>query len=153
MPTSLLIRPSQTRLTAREPVPLDVVEPEDLLPVALVGTVSAGQPIDIYDDSEELEVPAAWVSKNTFALRVRGDSMLEEQVCDGDVIIVEQRTCADNGETVVARINGEQATLKKLYVEPDHIPLQPANPDMDPLILRHEDVEVLGIVKVVVRRT
>jgi len=153
MPTSLLIRSSQTRLTALEPVPLDVVEAEDLRTVPLVGTVSAGQPIDIYEDAEELDVPAAWVTKNTFALRVRGNSMLDEQIRDGDVIIVEQRTYADNGETVVARINGEQATLKKLYVEPDHIRLQPANPDMDPLILRHEDVEVLGIVKVVVRRT
>ena len=58
-----------------------------------------------------------------------------------------------NGETVVARINGEQATLKKLYIEKDHIRLQPANPEMAPMIFRHADVEVLGIVKVIVRKT
>lgn len=153
MQTALLIRPSRTRLTELERVPLAAVETHHLRPVPLVGTVSAGQPIDIYEDGEELEIPAAWVTKDTFALRVRGDSMLDEQIRDGDVIVVEQRTYADNGETVVARINGEQATLKKLYVERDQIRLQPANPAMEPLVLRHEDVEVLGIVKVVLRRT
>jgi len=117
MTTSLLIRPSRTRLIGLEPIPLDVVEDDELQTIPLVGTVSAGQPIDIYEEAEELKIPKAWVSKNTFALRVRGNSMVGDQIQDGDVIIVEQRTYADNGETVVARINGEQATLKKLYVE------------------------------------
>ena len=153
MTTSLIIKASHTRLTGFEPVPLEAVEYGDLQIVPLVGTVSAGDPIDIYEEVEELEIPASWVSKNTFALRVRGDSMIDEHIQEGDIIVVEQRTYADNGETVVARINGEQATLKKLYIEQDHIRLQPANPDMEPLILRHEEVEVLGIVKVIVRKT
>jgi len=136
-----------------EQVPFDAVEDFDLRRVPLVGTVSAGSPIEMYEEAEELELPAAWVSKNTFALRVRGDSMVDDNIQDGDVIVVEQRTYADNGETVVARINGEQATLKKLYIEKDHIRLQPANPQMDPMMFRHEEVEVLGIVKVVVRKT
>ncbi len=136
-----------------EPVPFEAVDDFDLRRVPLVGTVSAGSPIEMYEEAEELELPAAWVSKNTFALRVRGDSMVDDNIQDGDVIVVEQRTYADNGETVVARINGEQATLKKLYIEKDHIRLQPANPQMEPMIFRHEEVEVLGIVKVVVRKT
>ena len=153
MTTSLIIRASRTRLVDLEPIPLEAVESNDLQTIPLVGTVSAGEPIDIYEVAEELEVPAAWVSKNTFALRVRGDSMIDDHIQDGDVVIVEQRTYADNGETVVARINGEQATLKKLYIEKDHIRLQPANPEMEPMIFRHADVEVLGIVKVIVRKT
>jgi len=153
MTTTLLIRNTRTRLVGLEPLPIEVVEDEALEKIPLVGTVSAGEPIDIYEESEELELPASWVNKSTYALRVVGDSMIEEHIQDGDIIVVEQRTYADNGETVVARINGEQATLKKLYVERDHIRLQPANADMAPLILRHQDVEVLGIVKVIVRRT
>jgi repressor LexA len=153
MNTSLIIRASRTRLIDFEPESFHSVENDSLQAIPLLGTVSAGQPIDIYEEAEELEIPAAWVSKNTFALRVRGDSMVDDQIQDGDIIIVEQRTYADNGETVVACINGEQATLKKLYVEKDHIRLQPANPAMKPMILRHADVEVMGIVKVIVRRT
>ena len=120
MTASLIIRASSpTQPTGFEPLALEAVEGDEARRVPLVGTVSAGEPIDIYEESEELEVPAAWVSKNTFALRVRGDSMIEEHIRDGDVIVVEQRTYADNGETVVARIGGEQATLKKLYIERD----------------------------------
>jgi repressor LexA len=115
MTTSLIIRASRARLVDLEPIPFEAVEDNDLQTVPLLGTVSAGEPIDIYELAEELELPASWVSKNTFALRVRGDSMIDDHIQDGDVIIVEQRTYADNGETVVARINGEQATLKKLY--------------------------------------
>ena len=153
MTTCLIVRAGPTHLEDLEPLPFEAVEDLDLRPVPLVGTVSAGQPIEMYEEAEELDLPASWVSKNTFALRVRGDSMIEDHIQDGDIIVVEQRTYADNGETVVARINGERATLKKLYIEKDHIRLQPANPEMEPMIFRHEDVEVLGIVKVVVRRT
>ena len=144
MTTSLILRASRTRLVDLEPIPLEAVEDSDLRTVPLVGTVSAGEPIDIYEVAEELAVPASWVSKNSFALRIRGDSMIDDNIQDEDVIIVDQRTYADNGETVVARINGEQATLKKLYMEKDHIRLQPANPRIKPMLLRHADVEVLG---------
>jgi len=153
MTTSLIVRAGPTRLEDLQQLPFDVVDDFDLRRVPLVGTVNAGSPIEMYEESEELELPAAWVTKNTFALRVRGDSMVDDNIQDGDVIVVEQRTYADNGETVVARINGEQATLKKLYIEKDHIRLQPANPEMEPMIFRHEEVEVIGIVKVVVRKT
>jgi repressor LexA len=153
MSTTLLIRPSATRLTALEPMVLDMVEPEDLCTIPLSGTVAAGRPLDIFEEAEALEVPAAWVTRSSYALRVRGDSMIGDDIRDGDIIIVEQRTCADNGETVVARINGDQPTLKRLHMEQDHIRLEPANPDMKALVLRHDEVEVLGIVKVVVRRT
>jgi repressor LexA len=93
------------------------------------------------------------VRKNSYALRVRGHSMTDDQIQDGDIIIVEKRQTAENGETVVALIKGEQVTLKRFYVEPDGIRLQPANPEMAPIVLRHDEIEILGIVSGVVRMT
>jgi repressor LexA len=93
------------------------------------------------------------VRKNSYALRVRGHSMIDDQIQDGDIIIVEKRQTAENGETVVALIKGEQVTLKRFYVEADGISLQPANPEMEPICLRHEEIEILGIVSGVVRMT
>jgi repressor LexA len=93
------------------------------------------------------------VRKNSYALRVRGHSMIDDQIQDGDIIIVEKRQTAENGETVVALIKGEQVTLKRFYVEADGIRLQPANPEMESICLRHEEIEILGIVSGVVRMT
>ena len=89
--------------------------------------------------------------KASYALRVRGHSMTDDQIQDGDIIIVEQRQTAENGETVVALINGERVTLKRFYIEPDGIRLQPANPEMEPIYLGHDELEILGIVTGVVR--
>jgi repressor LexA len=77
--------------------------------------------------------------------------MIDDNIQDGDVIVVERRETAENGQTVVAMINGEQVTLKKFYVEKDGIRLQPANPDMEPIILRNEEIQILGIVTGVIR--
>ncbi|HSO82716.1 LexA family protein [Thiocapsa sp.] len=79
--------------------------------------------------------------------------MTDDQIQDGDIIIVEKRETAENGETVVALIKGEQVTLKRFYVEAEGIRLQPANPEMDPIYLRHDEIEILGIVSGVVRMT
>ncbi|KAA6187899.1 hypothetical protein F2Q65_01320 [Thiohalocapsa marina] len=92
------------------------------------------------------------VVKNSYALRVRGHSMIDDQIQDGDIIIVERRETAANGESVVAMINGERVTLKRFYVEPDGIRLQPANPSMQPIYLRHEELQILGIVAGVIRQ-
>ena len=77
--------------------------------------------------------------------------MIEDNIQDGDVIVIEKRESAANGETVVAMINYEQVTLKKLYIEADGIRLQPANPNMEPIYLHNEDVQILGIVTGVIR--
>lgn len=151
MPTTLLIRATRTRLIAPAPIPLETIDAAGLQPVPLLGNVSAGQPIDIYEEAEAVAIPAAWVRPNSFALRVRGGSMIDDDILDGDIVIVEQQHHAGNGETVVARLYGDQAILKRLYVEPDHIRLQPGNATLAPLILRHEEVEILGIVTAVVR--
>jgi repressor LexA len=77
--------------------------------------------------------------------------MIDDNILDGDIIIVEKRETAENGQSVVALINNEQVTLKKFYIEHDGIRLQPANPDMEPIRLKNEEVQVLGVVTGVIR--
>ena len=130
--------------------PLDL-EQEPGVEIPLLGYVSAGRPVETPEDHEMVRIPSHMVSKATYALRVRGHSMTDDQILDGDIIVVEQRQTAANGETVVALINGDKVTLKRFYVEPEGVRLQPANPKMEPLFLRHEDIEILGIVTGVIR--
>jgi len=125
--------------------------PEALTDVPLLGWVSAGQPVDLNEDRLCVAVPASMVRKNTYALRVRGHSMIDDNIQDGDVIVIEKRETAQNGQSVVAMINGERVTLKKFYVEADGIRLQPANPDMAPIRLKNDEVQILGIVTGVIR--
>ncbi|MDH5407054.1 MAG: transcriptional repressor LexA [Gammaproteobacteria bacterium] len=126
-------------------------EAEALTEVPLLGWVSAGLPVDICTDNSSIGVPVSMVRKNTYALRVRGHSMIDDNIQDGDVIVIEKRETAANGQSVIAMINGENVTLKKFYVERDGIRLQPANPEMDAIWLRNEDVQILGIVTGVIR--
>ena len=79
-------------------------------------------------------------------LRVKGDSMIDEHIRDGDFVIVERRNTAENGETVVALLNGNEATVKKFFRDKDHVRLQPANEEMQPIICRPEEVEIKGVV-------
>ncbi|MGD8484819.1 MAG: transcriptional repressor LexA [Thioalkalispiraceae bacterium] len=129
---------------------LDIIE-ESLVEVPLLGMVTAGMPIDICEQQERVSVPADMVSKNTYALRVRGHSMIDDNIQDGDIIVIEKRQSAENGQSVIAMVNGEQVTLKKFYIESDGIRLQPANPEMAPIYLRNEEVQILGIVTGVIR--
>lgn len=125
---------------------------EAMSEIPLLGEVTAGLPIDICERQDSVSVPTSLVRRNTYALRVRGHSMIDDNIEDGDIIVVEKRESAENGQTVVAMINGEQVTLKKFYVERDGIRLQPANPDMEPIYLRNQDIQILGIVTGVIRR-
>lgn len=120
-----------------------------LLP--LVGTIAAGRPIEAIEEREMVDLEEMFVSPNgNFVLRVRGDSMIDDQICDGDYVIVEKRNTARDGETVVALLPDGEATLKRFYRHPKGIRLQPANPDYKPLIV--EDVAIQGIVVGVLRR-
>jgi len=142
------------RHTAWNPVldPLDLAA-ESGVEIPLLGYVTAGQPVDIPEERETVTVPRHMVRRNSYALRVRGHSMIDDHIQDGDIIIVEQRQTAENGESVVAMINGERVTLKRFYVEADGIRLQPANPAMEPIYLRHEELQILGIVAGVIRQS
>ena len=132
--------------------PLDL-EVEAGIEIPLLGYVSAGRPVEIPEEHETIRVPSHMTRKASYALRVHGHSMMDDQIQDGDIIIIEHRQMAANGETVVALINGEKVTLKRFYVEAEGIRLQPANPEMEPLYLRHDEIEILGIVTGVVRMT
>lgn len=113
--------------------------------VPLVGKVTAGQPILALENvEEELTVPSEWAGSGTvFALRVEGESMIEAGIYDGDVLLVRQQQTADNGQIVVAMIEDE-ATVKRIYYEPDRVRLQPENRFMEPIYAR--EVTVLGLV-------
>ena len=129
---------------------LDVLA-DGMLTIPLLGEVTAGLPMDLCEQDERISVPANMVRRNTYALRVRGHSMIDDNIQDGDIIVIEKRETAENGQTVVAMINGESVTLKKFSVEQGGIRLQPANPEMEPIYLKNQDVQILGIVAGVIR--
>jgi len=119
----------------------------------LLGYVAAGSPIEAVVGTETLAVPEDLVGKrDSYVLRVKGDSMIDEQIRDGDYVIVEDRRTADNGEMVIALLNGADVTLKKLYREQGRIRLQPANAAIQPILVPAEQVQVQGVVVGVMRR-
>jgi len=119
----------------------------------LLGYVAAGRPIEAVVGSETIAVPEDLVGKrDTYVLRVKGDSMIDEQIRDGDYVIVEDRRTANSGEMVIALLNGSDVTLKKFYLEGAHVRLQPANPAMQPIIAQADQVQVQGVVIGVMRR-
>ena len=119
----------------------------------MLGYVAAGVPIEAVTGSETIAVPEDLVGRReTYVLRVRGNSMIDEQIRDGDFVIVEDRKTAENGEMVIALLGGRDATLKKFYREHENIRLQPANPTMNPIIVPADDVQVQGVVVGVMRR-
>jgi repressor LexA len=147
-----LIRKNYNRSRSLEVVRSEVAAVALELP--LLGTVAAGLPIEAVEQQETVTVPHDLVrSGRNYVLRVRGDSMIDEQIRDGDYIIVNSRQTAENGEMVVALVGGDSATVKKLFRERDgRIRLQPANPTMSPLYYDAEQIEVQGIVVAVIRK-
>ncbi|KAA0012048.1 peptidase [Billgrantia pellis] len=128
------------------------IEPTDLIEVPLLGDVSAGLPIEACPTGGVIRAPSCMVRRNTYALRVRGDSMIDCNIFDGDVIIIERQESAENGETAVVLINQQEVTLKKLYIEKNGVRLQPANESMPPIYLKNSDIQVIGMVMGVVRQ-
>lgn len=117
----------------------------------LAGTIAAGLPIEAIEDREVLDLEQMFVSPHgNFVLRVRGDSMIGDNICDGDFVIVEQRQTARDGEMVVALIEGQEATLKRFYRTPQGVRLEAANPAFEPIFAR--DVAIQGVVVGVLRR-
>ena len=145
-----MLRKAWNRSRSVEPVD----EPEAGVSLPLAGVVAAGAPIEAIEDRETIEVPQQMVPPRTdsFVLRVRGESMIDEQIRDGDFVIVESRREARNGETVVALIRGEDATLKRFYRKGGTVRLEPANVTMQPIEVAAEDVEIRGIVRGLLRR-
>jgi repressor LexA len=145
------IRRSYNRGRSIELVPVNMTVEAVKLP--LLGLVAAGKPIEAVPEKETIAVPANMVGRrSTYVLQVKGDSMLDEQIRDGDYVVVEERTSAENGETVIALLRGEEVTLKKFYRENGYVRLQPANPVMKPIRVKEEDLRIQGIVIGVLRK-
>jgi repressor LexA len=124
-----------------------------LATIPLLGTVAAGRPIEAMAEHEELRVPEEWLGKGrTYALKVRGDSMIDEQIRSGDTVVVEARETARNGETVIALVDGEAVTVKQYFREGAVIRLQPANPAVPVMRFPEERVAIQGVVIGVLRR-
>jgi repressor LexA len=123
------------------------------LELPLLGYVAAGVPIEAVASNETIAVPEDLVGRrDTYVLRVRGNSMIDEQIRDGDFVIVEDRKTAQNGETVVALLSGSDVTLKKFFRENGRVRLQPANPAMQPIFVDPDHLQVQGVVVGVMRR-
>jgi repressor LexA len=122
--------------------------------IPLLGTVAAGQPIEAILTHDTISVPKDLQGRGrTFALRVRGDSMIDENIQDGDIIIVASQRTADNGQMVVALIDGNYATVKKFYREPEFIRLEPANPQFKPIFIKTpERIQIQGVVRGLIRK-
>jgi repressor LexA len=147
-----LVKRDWNRSRALELVPTRVAVQAVELP--LLGRVAAGSPIEAITSSETIFVPEDMVGRrDTYVLQVKGDSMIDEQIRDGDFVIVENRKHARDGEMVIALVDGDSATLKKLYREGNgKVRLQPANERMTPIVLDQDRLRVQGVVIGVLRK-
>jgi SOS regulatory protein LexA len=118
----------------------------------LAGLITAGVPIEALEEKDMIAVPASLVmdGMNSYVLKVKGQSMIEDGILDGDFVIIERNPSPRNGDVVVALLDNAYATLKRFYREPNRIRLQPANAAMDPIYVR--DVSIQGIVRAVIRQ-
>jgi repressor LexA len=141
---------------SRSVEPLESARPKAVAAgLPLLGLVAAGAPIEAIEDTEAVSVPEDMLSGKGphYVLRVRGDSMIDDQIRDGDCVVVDGREAAENGEMVIALVGGESATVKRYYRENDgRIRLQPANEDHAPQYYSEDEVRVRGVVVGVIRK-
>jgi repressor LexA len=147
-----LVKRAWNRSRALELVPTEVTVRAVELP--LLGRVAAGTPIEAVQSTETIFVPEDMVGRqDTYVLQVKGDSMIDEQIRDGDYVIVENRKAARDGEMVIALLDGDSVTLKKLYRESDgRVRLQPANAQMKPIYVEAGQLRIQGVVIGVLRK-
>jgi len=123
------------------------------LTVPLLGRVAAGAPIEALEEGEELMIPEDMLGRyRTYALQVQGESMIDEGIHDGDFVVIEERSTAENGETVIALLPGGEVTLKRYFRDDRHIRLQPANEQVRPIMVPERDLRIQGVVIGVVRK-
>jgi len=155
---SNLERKGYIRKSYNESRSIELVSRDTGMPVIelpLLGSVAAGLPIEAIGADETLAVPPDMIRRrrDNYVLRVEGNSMIEEQIRDGDYIVVQAQDSAEDGQMVVALVGGDSATVKKLYREREgRIRLQPANPTMEPIFVDAGDVRVQGVVVGVIRK-
>jgi repressor LexA len=121
--------------------------------IPMRGRIAAGSPLEAVEQSETLNIGDYIGGVNTYALEVRGNSMIDDHICDGDVVLLEKVSEARDGDIVVALVAGSDATLKRIYREPDGvIRLQPANSTLKPILVSAADVEIQGRLLAVLRK-
>jgi repressor LexA len=121
--------------------------------IPLLGRIAAGQPVEAIEGNERLSFQDFAADPNTYALEVRGESMIEDHICSGDYVLVEKKSEVKDGDIVVALVDGSDATLKRFYREPDgSIRLQPANSSMQPILVSAAALQVQGRVLAVLRK-
>lgn len=134
-----------------QPRSIEIEKSEKLVSIPLLGTIAAGEPIEAIQQNETIMVQQNLFAKSGehYALKVAGDSMIDEGIFDGDTVIIRKQSTVENGETAVALINGDEVTLKKIYKEKNRIKLQPANPNLKPIFVKDIDIQgkVTGIVR------
>jgi repressor LexA len=141
---SLELTPKYLQETRRaRPAPIEI---------PLLGRIAAGAPVEAVEQKETLSFADFAGSGNTFALEVRGNSMIDDHICDGDMILLERDVEARDGDIVVALVAGSEATLKRIYREGDRVRLQPANAALKPIVVPARDVEIQGRLLAVLRR-
>ena len=144
--------------SARSLVPVEEVEASVNgagIALPILGLIAAGSPIEtITGHKETLEVPAFMVgSKNSYVLQVKGQSMIDDGIHDGDYVVVQEKDVPSNGDTVVALVNDGEATLKRYYKEKGHIRLQPANSTMEPIIVKPgTPIKIQGVLIGLIRK-
>jgi repressor LexA len=116
----------------------------------LAGQIAAGRPVLAEEETERIDFASLFDSEDHFCLKVKGDSMIEDQIAEGDFVVVKQQSEARDGDIVVALVEGQDATLKRFFREHGRIRLEPANSSMQPIYV--DDVEILGKVVGVIRR-
>ncbi len=124
----------------------------DTFEIPLEGVIDAGKPIEAIRTGDTIDIPRDMMGKKTFALKVRGESMVDDGILDGDYVIIEQTANARNGDIIVALIDNEKATLKRFYNEKSGIRLQPANRSMKPMHFAKNRVVIQGKVRGVIRK-
>ena len=155
---SNLERKGCIRKSYNESRSIELVKPEPgphAVELPLFGAVAAGLPIEAIPQTETLTVPPDMVrrGRESYVLKVQGDSMIDEQIKDGDYIVLSAQDTAENGQMVVALVNGDSATVKKLYREPgNRVRLQPANAAVEPIVVDAREVQVQGVVVGVIRK-
>lgn len=124
----------------------------DVVNLPLLGLIAAGQPIEAVQDNETMAIPASFVldGANSYVLKIKGQSMIDDGILDGDFVVIERNPSPKNGEVVVALLDNAYATLKRFYREQSRIRLQPANKTMNPIFVK--DCIIQGVVRAVIRK-
>ncbi|QPJ64038.1 MAG: transcriptional repressor LexA [Candidatus Nitrohelix vancouverensis] len=147
-----LIRKHDNLSRAIEIMEIEDEAPSRLPSYPLLGSIAAGKPIETFETRDMAALFPDPMDRNIYLLQVKGDSMIDDHIQDGDYVIVEKKESAENGETVVALLDNERATLKRFYREKGRIRLQPANETMEPIFVDEGEFKIQGVVVGVMRK-